>query len=457
MFEPTHARMIRPAVLVMAVCTAVTAAAQSGAFTINGRVKVDGGTMDGVKVVVMKNGAKDRVLSSNLARFTLDLDLNASYILSFEKEGFVTKKLSFDTHAPADAIANGFTPFEFAVSIFKQYDDVSMVVFNQPVGMIRYEPGVDDFDYDTDYTKSIQTQLQETLAKVEEKQKEEARNAGETEKARAKAEAEAQKAAAAKAAEEERLKKEQAAAAAKAEADRKKQEAEAQKAATAKAAEEERLKREQAAAAAKAEADRKKQEEELARRNAEEQRKKELADKAEQERTAAEARKAEEQRKRDAAAKAEAERKGALATKEEERPAPAPPPVVKKEQPPPPKPAPPVRPAHAAAVAAIRQGEDARRSTRPVEGSEESAMREATSRADTEDRPSVPEEGEGVVRNEELIVEPNQVITVIHLETDNQKNEYRKVVHKYGAVFYFKNGGAISQVQYESEALAERR
>jgi len=454
MFEHTHARMLRPAVVAMVVCTALAAAAQSGAFTINGRVKVDGGTMDGVKVVVMKNGAKDRVLSSNLARFTLDLDLNASYILSFEKDGFVTKKLSFDTHAPADAIANGFTPFEFAVSIFKQYDDVSTVVFNQPVGMIRYEPSVDDFDYDTDYTKSIQTQLQETLAKVEEKQKEEARNAGETEKARAKAEAEAQKAAAAKAAEEERLKKEQAAAAAKAEADRKKQEADAQKAATAKAAEEERLKREQAAAAAKAEADRKKQEEEQARRNAEELRKKELADKAEQERASAEARKAEEQRKRDAAAKAEAERKAALAKQQQQAPPPA---VKKKEEPPPSKPAPPVRPAHAAAVAAVKQGEDERRSTRPVEGSEESAMHEATSRADADDRPSATEEGQEVVRNEELIVEPNQVITVIRLETDNQKNEYRKVVHKYGAVFYFKNGGAISQVQYESEALAERR
>lgn len=436
MIHRTFARMVRIAVVSTATCMGVAAAAQSGSFTISGRVKVDGGTMDGVKVVVMKNGAKDRVLTSNLARFTLDLDLNASYILSFEKDGFVTKKLSFDTHAPAEAIANGFTPFEFAVSIFKQYDDVSTVVFNQPVGMIRYEPSVDDFDYDTDYTKSIQTQLQETLAKVEEKQKEEARNAGEVEKARAKAEAEAQKAAAAKAAEEERLKKEQAAAAAKAEAERKKQEAEAQKAAAAKAAEDERSKKEQAAAAAKVEAEKKKQAEELARRNADEQRRKELAEKAEKDRLAAE------------------ERKAAQARKEEERP--KPPPAVKNVEPPRPEPVPPPPAKRSTSMASVREGEDQRRTTSPVEGQEDRAAQASDVQASGGRAGGAEAENE-VLRNEELIVETNQVITVIRLETDAQKNEYRKVVHKYGAVFYFKNGGAISQVQYESEALADRR
>src|SRR5690606_36660648 len=86
---------------------------------------------------------------------------------------FVTKKMSFNTRVPADAAANGFTPFEFAVSLFKQYDGVNTVVFNQPVGVIRYDRTMDDFDYDTDYTKSIQSALDKTMEEVAAKQKEE--------------------------------------------------------------------------------------------------------------------------------------------------------------------------------------------------------------------------------------------------------------------------------------------
>ena len=173
-------------------------------FIAHGRVKIDGGNLDGARVIVYKNGAKERTITDALSKFTLDLDLNANYIVSFEKPGFVAKKLSFDTRVPADAVANGFTPFDFAVSLFKQYDDVNTVVFNQPVGMIRYDGSAGDFDYDTDYTKSIQSQLQEAAAQVEQKQKQEAQAAAEAEKrkaedakAQAKAEAEAKKQAAA--------------------------------------------------------------------------------------------------------------------------------------------------------------------------------------------------------------------------------------------------------------------
>jgi flagellar biosynthesis GTPase FlhF len=184
--------MIRPILMVCALLLAMASMAQ-GRFTVNGRMKVDGSDMSGTRVVVYKNGVKERTLTSGLAKFSLDLDLQASYILSFEKDGFVAKKLSFNTKVPGDAAGDAFTPFDFAVSIFKQYDDVNIVVFNQPVGVIRYEAGMGDFDYDTDYTKSIQSQLQQTLAAVERKQKEEASKDEEEARNKERSEAEAKK------------------------------------------------------------------------------------------------------------------------------------------------------------------------------------------------------------------------------------------------------------------------
>ncbi|MBK8949236.1 MAG: carboxypeptidase regulatory-like domain-containing protein [Flavobacteriales bacterium] len=360
------------------------------AFTITGRVKVEGGGLENTKVIVYKNGEKDRVITSGLGKFNLDLSLNANYVLSFEKDGFVTKKLVFDTKVPADAAANGFAPFEFAVSLFKQYDDINIVVFNQPVGMIRYEASVDDFDYDTDYTKSIQSQLQTVMEQVEEKQaeeqqalKEQEKQAAESAKAKAQADAEAKKA---------------------------------------------------AEAAAKEEARRKATEEaETARLAAAER-------KAEAERKAAEARKVEEERKA-----------AALVAKAEPPPKPAPV-VTAKEEPPPPPPAP--RVTRNVLAARVVEGEDGRRMQAPIAGEEASPVRPAQAQQGAEDRPEEPAHVAEVVREEQLVVEPNKVMTVIRLEREGVSTEFKRIMHKWGGIYYFKNGDSCSREVYESEALA---
>jgi hypothetical protein len=42
---------------------------------------------------------------------------------------------------------------------FKQYAGVNTVIYNQPVGKIRFNDVLNEFDYDTDYTKSIQSEI----------------------------------------------------------------------------------------------------------------------------------------------------------------------------------------------------------------------------------------------------------------------------------------------------------
>jgi hypothetical protein len=43
-------------------------------------------------------------------------------------------------------------------------------------------------------------------------------------------------------------------------------------------------------------------------------------------------------------------------------------------------------------------------------------------------------------REEELIVEPRRITTVVRLNDNGQVSEYRRVAHAYGGVFYFKDG-----------------
>lgn len=364
--------------------------AQGGGFTINGRVKVESGSLDGTRVVVYKDGVKQRVVTNSLSKFSIDLDLNTNYVLSFEKEGFVTKKLNFDTHAPAEAVANGFTPFEFAVSLFEQYEGVNTVVFNQPVGMIRFDKNADDFDYDTDYTKSIQSALQATLEEVAKRQEEQ----------------KGKDAAAAK--EKEKQDKEHA----KAEADKAKKDAELAK-------QQAKQQKEQEASAKKAEEDKKKAE---------------LAVKKEEPKKVAE------------------EKPKEVTKKAEPKPEPAPVAKVK-----PAKKAPPRVAKSNKLHGDPHEGADERRRISANERAEASPVRPAEPNKLNEEKPDLSSPPPQVERHEELVVQPNEVITVIRLDDGKDKKEFKKVVHKYGSVFYFKNGASCSKLIYESEALAENK
>ncbi|MDP4687252.1 MAG: hypothetical protein NWS53_10155 [Salibacteraceae bacterium] len=150
------------------------AMSQSSEFLITGKFKVDGGSNSDAKIVLEKNGQRVKTIEGT-SRFDIGLDFDAVYVVSFEKKGYVSKRLRFDTHVPAARKGTGFYPFEFTIEIFEQYDDVNVVVFNQPVGQIAYSDLIDEFDYDTDYTKSIQTQIDQALKEVAEKKEEKAK------------------------------------------------------------------------------------------------------------------------------------------------------------------------------------------------------------------------------------------------------------------------------------------
>ncbi|MBK9416010.1 MAG: hypothetical protein IPN62_01685 [Flavobacteriales bacterium] len=355
-------------------------------FTVNGRMKVESGDMSNTRVVVYKNGVKERTLTNSITKFSLDLDLNSNYIVSFEKDGYVSKKISFNTKVPSDQVSGPFTPFDFAVSIFKQYDETNMVVFNQPVGLIRFEPSLGDFDYDTDYTRSIQSQLQAAQKEVEQKQKAEAQEELVNAKTKAAAEAEARKQA------EQAAKDEQA----------------------------------RVSAAKKEEAIRA----------------------AEQARQEAEARKAAER-----------------AALEARKPAPKPeqpPPTAPKAKPTPPEPKPerpiptPPRSPEPGILANAVVGQDTRRATVPVVKEEAPPADLARTGGTDTVRPHQDLLDEDVVRHEELVVEPNKVVTIVKLEKAGGVTEYRKVFHKWGGTFYFKNGEPCSQLAYDTEARAEQ-
>ncbi|CAN5603232.1 hypothetical protein BH11BAC2_BH11BAC2_15190 [soil metagenome] len=118
------------------------------------KLEVENGDMNDIVVKVKKDG-KDAFTQSGAAKMRFKLDFNKKYSLIFTKPGYITKTIELNTAAPSARISQGFEAYKIGVKLFKQSDDEKTVVYNQPVARIKYDANLDEFSFDTDYSKSI--------------------------------------------------------------------------------------------------------------------------------------------------------------------------------------------------------------------------------------------------------------------------------------------------------------
>lgn len=143
------------------------AIAASGAakLRLDGILLVNGMSMDGARVIVVSADAEPKVITEALDRFTLDLDLQAEYLISFERPGCVSKELRFSTKVPEDRMGSGGFFFPFQVTLAapgngRHYE------YAGPVGFIHYVKEINAFGYDTDYRVARNEALAERLELV---------------------------------------------------------------------------------------------------------------------------------------------------------------------------------------------------------------------------------------------------------------------------------------------------
>ena len=119
------------------------------------KLDIEKGHLDnGVIIKVQKDG-KDAFTQSGSSKIKFKLNFNSNYTLFFSKEGYITKTIQFDTHAPSSRIKTGFDPYTIGVKLYPQESDEHRVMYNQAVGYIHYDKDLDEFNFETDYSKSI--------------------------------------------------------------------------------------------------------------------------------------------------------------------------------------------------------------------------------------------------------------------------------------------------------------
>jgi hypothetical protein len=143
---------------------------------------IENGNYDLSYVVVKKNGVALFTKTGD-KNMKLKLEYGNEYLLSFGKEGYITKQILLNTSLPEGIDTTALEPYKIGVRIFKQYEGVNIVIYNQPVGFIHFIPEDEGFGYDTDYTKSILSELESTekiLIEKSKKEKEELDNLSKT-------------------------------------------------------------------------------------------------------------------------------------------------------------------------------------------------------------------------------------------------------------------------------------
>ena len=132
---------------------------------LDGILIVKGAPVEGSRVIILGKDGETRVLDEGLAHFTFSLELQKEYLVSFERPGFVSKKLRFNTKVPAGAPTMEGFRFPFQVTLEAPPDGQRME-YAGPVGYIHFDAGIGDFGYSTDYSMLKEDFLAEELEHV---------------------------------------------------------------------------------------------------------------------------------------------------------------------------------------------------------------------------------------------------------------------------------------------------
>jgi hypothetical protein len=140
-------------------------------YTVKFKLSIKDGDLKNALITITKNGSPYKVIDPSGGKYSVDLDFNAEYLFSCTKTGYISKSLIIDTHIPAGKEDDDFAKNYPEVELEKQPEGQE-VTYTQPVGKIKYNGMLDDFDFDKDYTQKAQAMQQKAKENPKPKPKE---------------------------------------------------------------------------------------------------------------------------------------------------------------------------------------------------------------------------------------------------------------------------------------------
>lgn len=116
---------------------------------------------------------KDTVRSDAKGMFAVKLEFGYTYIISFSKENYVSKKIEVVTsNIPEEDKNTGYETGGFEVELFRLLPNVDYSIYDQIIGRISYDPKYRQFTYDRKFIKKQSAKIKEFEVQLVEIQKE---------------------------------------------------------------------------------------------------------------------------------------------------------------------------------------------------------------------------------------------------------------------------------------------
>lgn len=159
------------AFLLFFFCLSVAYAQDQGYLEVKGTIKVDRENLENAKINIYLNGNKEKVYTTNdRGKFEFNIDLNKEYDIVVSKQGYYSKILYINSKIPTADV--GIWKYAFAMELIPEIEGFDASLLDEPIGKIRFYEKFGDFDYDEEYTLSIQKRYREMLRAYEKARRE---------------------------------------------------------------------------------------------------------------------------------------------------------------------------------------------------------------------------------------------------------------------------------------------
>lgn len=124
-------------------------------YIVFGKVSVTQGSVIGVDAILESENSKSPITLNDKGEFKSNLNWNTTYLFIFSKKGFIAKSIRFSTQIPNSVNLNTIEPYLLLVELWPVMANVDTAFFENPVGYIKFDPAINDFDFDRDYSLKV--------------------------------------------------------------------------------------------------------------------------------------------------------------------------------------------------------------------------------------------------------------------------------------------------------------
>ncbi|MBI3511727.1 MAG: carboxypeptidase regulatory-like domain-containing protein [Bacteroidetes bacterium] len=115
--------------------------------------------LDSARLIILNTGSgrSDTFLSAESGEYIFRLPVNNNFLITISHKGFVSKKISADTHVPV--FTTGYFGIEFELALFKSVPGPDISLLETPIAAISYSRGKKCFDYNHNYTDQVNCEV----------------------------------------------------------------------------------------------------------------------------------------------------------------------------------------------------------------------------------------------------------------------------------------------------------